>query len=109
MIGNRSTSRIFRCVAALVAAAQLAITSAAAHESSAPPDRVTPRRDPSPQTPSLTLRVSDVQEPSILDERSLDRGQPDFVPLPGVTVQDEYFPPLLWPVDPPLGYTGPSG
>ncbi|HZN36019.1 MAG TPA: hypothetical protein VFB80_19450, partial [Pirellulaceae bacterium] len=31
------------------------------------------------------------------------------MPLPSFTAQDEYFPPLLWPVDPPLGYTGPSG
>lgn len=47
--------------------------------------------------------------PSILGERSLDRSQQDFIPLPGLTAEDEYFPPLLWPVDPPLGYTGPSG
>jgi hypothetical protein len=47
------------------------------------------------------------QQPSILRDPALDRRQQDFVPLPQ-TVEDHYMPPLLWPVDPPLGYTGPS-
>jgi hypothetical protein len=48
------------------------------------------------------------QQPSILRDPALDRRQQDFVPLPQAA-DDEYLPPLLWPVDPPLGYTGPSG
>jgi len=47
--------------------------------------------------------------PSILNDRALNRGQPDFVPLPGGLAEDAFSPPLLWPIDPPLGYTGPSG
>jgi hypothetical protein len=59
-----------------------------------------------------TCEDSDVvegsQQPSILRDPALDRRQQDFVPLPQAA-DDEYLPPLLWPVDPPLGYTGPSG
>ena len=53
--------------------------------------------------------ASDPNQPSILREPALDRSQADFVPLPGFTSEDEFYPPLLWPVDPPLGYSGPSG
>ena len=60
------------------------------------------------------IRAQDVSnsnpnQPSILNERALDRSQQDFVPLPQFTAEDEFWPPLLWPVDPPTGYTGPSG
>jgi hypothetical protein len=47
-------------------------------------------------------------QPSILRDLSLDRG-PDFIPLTQGLVEDWFLPPLLWPVDPPIGYTGPSG
>src|SRR5438105_4202463 len=51
-----------------------------------------------------------VQQPPVLSDQAIDRSsQPDFVPLIGLAGTDTYWPPLLWPVDPPLGYTGPSG
>lgn len=61
-------------------------------------------------------RIADADEPapsddqpSILSNRALDRTQQDFVPLPQILTADEYAPPLRWPIDPPPGYTGPSG
>lgn len=48
-------------------------------------------------------------QPSILSQRALDRSQQDFVPLPQLTADDEFWPPLRWPIDPPTGYSGPSG
>jgi hypothetical protein len=48
-------------------------------------------------------------QPPLLRDQALDRIQQDFVPLPEFTAEDEFMPPLLWPVDPPTGYAGPSG
>ena len=48
-------------------------------------------------------------QPSILSERAIDRVPNDFLGLPSLIADDPYVPPLLWPVDPPLGFTGPSG
>jgi hypothetical protein len=60
--------------------------------------------------PGLAIRADEpAQQPAILRDRALDRSQQDFVPLPGFTTDDEYSPPLRWPIDPPLGYAGPSG
>ena len=56
----------------------------------------------------VSLRAQDNQPP-ILTDPALDRSQQDFVPLPQQEVEDEFWPPLRWPIDPPLGYSGPSG
>src|SRR5438874_6005227 len=48
-------------------------------------------------------------QPSILSERAIDRIPQDFAGLPSLLADEPYMPPLLWPVDPPIGYTGPSG
>src|SRR5437773_7617348 len=48
-------------------------------------------------------------QPSILSERAIDRVPQDFAGLPSLLADEPYMPPLLWPVDPPIGYTGPSG
>src|SRR5262245_60649577 len=48
-------------------------------------------------------------QPSILSDPALNRVPQDFAGLPSLLADDPYVPPLLWPVDPPLGYTGPSG
>jgi hypothetical protein len=63
---------------------------------------------------ALALRRAPADElasqPSILSERAIDRVPQDFAGLPSLIAADDPFvPPLLWPVDPPLGYTGPSG
>src|SRR5205814_3388608 len=47
--------------------------------------------------------------PEILNDQALNRVPQDFAGLPSVVADDSYMPPLLWPVDSPLGYTGPSG
>jgi hypothetical protein len=47
--------------------------------------------------------------PEILSDQALNRVPQDFAGLPSVVTDDPYIPPLLWPVDSPLGYTGPSG
>src|SRR5262245_21265060 len=49
------------------------------------------------------------EQPAILSDRALDRIPQDFAGIPSLLADDPYVPPLLWPVDPPLGYTGPSG
>src|SRR5262245_33834459 len=48
------------------------------------------------------------QQPSILSDRALERPEQDFAGISSV-LAEPYVPPLLWPVDPPLGYSGPSG
>jgi hypothetical protein len=48
-------------------------------------------------------------QPSILSDPAIDRVPQTFAGLPSLLNDDPYIPPLLWPVDPPLGYTGPSG
>src|SRR5205823_3674205 len=48
-------------------------------------------------------------QPPVLSERVIDRVPQDFAGLPSLLADDPYMPPLLWPVDPPIGYTGPSG
>ena len=46
--------------------------------------------------------------PSVLGGPDLsDQATPDFVPLPDFVEEPDQL--LQWPVDPPLGYTGPSG
>jgi hypothetical protein len=45
----------------------------------------------------------------MLRDQALDRPAEDYAPLPVVGAEDWFMPPLLWPVDPPTGYTGPSG
>jgi len=52
---------------------------------------------------------ADGNTPSLLAPPALDRSQEDFVPLPELTPGEEFWPPLRWPIDPPLGYSGPSG
>src|SRR4051812_34496279 len=47
--------------------------------------------------------------PEILSEPALLRPPQEFSGLPSVISDDPYAAPLLWPVDPPLGYSGPSG
>src|SRR5262245_13024914 len=47
--------------------------------------------------------------PEILSEPALLRPPQEFSGLPNVFSDDSYAAPLLWPVDPPLGYSGPSG
>src|SRR5262245_7044005 len=59
-------------------------------------------QEPSPPQPFAT------NQPPILRDPSLDRTQEDFVPQPDLLVDQWFMPPLLWPVDPPTGYTGPS-
>jgi hypothetical protein len=48
-------------------------------------------------------------QPSILSDRAIDRVPQDYAGIPSLLADDPYMPPLLWPIDPPLGYTGPSG
>ena len=48
-------------------------------------------------------------EPPMLRDEALNRPDQDYVPMPSVGGEDWFSPPLLWPVDPPTGYTGPSG
>src|SRR5262245_9938904 len=88
MFPASTTRRSTRCCVAAIAIALSAWTIAA--------------QEAPPQRPEGDL-------PSVLNGRSLNRGQPDFVPLPGIEAEDVYMPPLLWPIDPPPGYTGPSG
>src|SRR4051812_28599157 len=60
----------------------------------------------------LTSRIAIGQTltgPEILSEQALNRVPQDFAGLPSVVADDPYVPPLMWPVDSPLGYTGPSG
>src|SRR5688572_4175681 len=52
---------------------------------------------------------SDIEVPAILRPDAIDRYGRDFVQLPSALSDEPYYPPLLWPVDPPLGYSGPSG
>src|SRR5262245_61483286 len=52
---------------------------------------------------------SNAARPSILGDAIIDRTPQDFAGLPSLLNDDPYASPLLWPVDPPLGYTGPSG
>lgn len=52
--------------------------------------------------------ASPYDAPALLREQALERGQ-DFVDLPSVTGSVPFVPPLLWPVDPPTGFSGPSG
>src|SRR5689334_13982711 len=59
------------------------------------------------QPPPLTAPPTD--QPLILDDRVIDRPPQDFAGLPSVISDDPFLSPLLWPVDPPLGYAGPSG
>jgi hypothetical protein len=47
--------------------------------------------------------------PSILADPILDRVPQNFAGLPSILDDDPFASPLLWPVDSPLGYTGPSG
>jgi hypothetical protein len=47
-------------------------------------------------------------ELTILQDELLLRERPSSYPLPSV-VEEPYAPPLRWPIDPPLGYSGPSG
>lgn len=47
-------------------------------------------------------------DPLLLPDPQLLREPPPEYPLPRL-VPEPYAPPLVWPVDPPLGYTGPSG
>jgi hypothetical protein len=48
-------------------------------------------------------------QPSILSDPAIERVPHDFAGLPSVLNDDPFMSPLLWPVDPPIGYTGPSG
>src|SRR5205823_93611 len=48
-------------------------------------------------------------QPLILSEPAIDRAPQDFAGLPSLLNDDPFMSPLLWPVDPPIGYTGPSG
>jgi hypothetical protein len=48
-------------------------------------------------------------QPPVLSDRVIDRVPQHFVGLPSLLADEPFMPPLLWPVDPPLGYTGPSG
>jgi hypothetical protein len=48
-------------------------------------------------------------QPLILSPEAIDRVPQDFAGLPSVLNDDPYMSPLLWPVDPPTGYAGPSG
>src|SRR5262245_23789980 len=63
---------------------------------------VWPARADEPQSPPSN-------QPSILSDRVIDRVPADFAGVPSLIAEDPYVPPLLWPVDPPLGFTGPSG
>jgi hypothetical protein len=49
------------------------------------------------------------QQPPVLSDPVIDRAPQDFAGLPSLILEDPYMPPLRWPIDPPLGYTGPSG
>jgi hypothetical protein len=60
----------------------------------------------------VTAQVLFAQEPvgpPLLSPEALNRVPQDFAGLPSVVDDDPFFSPLLWPVDPPQGYTGPSG
>jgi hypothetical protein len=56
----------------------------------------------------MTDRAPFGDPPLVLQDEHFFREQPPAYPLPSV-VDEPFTPPLLWPVDPPLGYTGPSG
>jgi hypothetical protein len=49
------------------------------------------------------------QQPPVLSDPAIDRVPQDFAGLPSLILEDPYMPPLRWPIDPPTGYTGPSG
>lgn len=59
--------------------------------------------------PAQPLEQNPLIEPSILRDEALLREGGDFVVLPSALNEEPYMPPLRWPVDPPTGYSGPSG
>src|SRR5262245_3481718 len=61
------------------------------------------------QPPPVLVPDAPPRQPAILSDPAIDRPPQDFAGLPSLLAEDPYMPPLLWPVDPPLGYTGPSG
>jgi hypothetical protein len=61
------------------------------------------------EQPREALITPEVDVPAILRDDAIDRHGRDVVQLPSAISDEPYFPPLLWPVDPPLGYAGPSG
>jgi hypothetical protein len=58
---------------------------------------------------SRPLAAPPSDQPLILGDAVIDRPPQDFAGLPSVLNDDPFLSPLLWPVDPPLGYVGPSG
>jgi hypothetical protein len=64
-----------------------------------------PVRAQEPPAPGLTPS----NQPLILSDPAIDRPPQDFAGLPSLLNDDPFLSPLLWPVDPPIGYAGPSG
>src|SRR5215470_2193633 len=56
-----------------------------------------------------SISISLSAEPPILSDSAIDRVPRDFAGVPSLIADDTFVPPLRWPIDPPIGYTGPSG
>lgn len=61
------------------------------------------------QVPAAPTGLPGPIGPEILSAPALLRPPQEFSGLPSVFSDDPFAAPLLWPVDPPLGYSGPSG
>jgi hypothetical protein len=77
-----------------------------------PPESITTYRDELVKHAAAWSQVTDapdaiVDEPRRFGPPVLEAPLPDFVPMPELAEEPEFM--LRWPVDPPLGYSGPSG
>src|SRR5206468_2642601 len=61
------------------------------------------------QEPTTAPPGTSIEQPAVLSDRAIERLPFDAAVPMGNLLVDFFSPPLRWPIDSPLGYTGPSG